>query len=175
MIKILFQCQIVITTPMELLKIALQDSGRVAASASLNTQAPAGAGATGATQAPPVKVKAPTATEIAMKVFKQKGFLGFYQGGTATLVRDVFFSAIYFPLFAYFNSMVRKYLPVFFDSFLTLKTLCFYRAKLILRLTRRLSTTHSDRVSLRVRWERISLRHLTVRLEKLHNLQIHRS
>ena len=125
MIKILFQCQIVITTPMELLKIALQDSGRVAASASLNTQAPAGAGATGATQAPPVKVKAPTATEIAMKVFKQKGFLGFYQGGTATLVRDVFFSAIYFPLFAYFNSMVRKYLPVFFDSFLTLKTLCF--------------------------------------------------
>ena len=89
---------------MELLKIALQDSGRVAASASLNTQA---AGAAGAAQAPPVKVKAPTATEIAMKVFKQKGFLGFYQGGTATLVRDVFFSAIYFPLFAYFNSMVR--------------------------------------------------------------------
>lgn len=97
-------CQIVITTPMELLKIALQDSGRVAASASLNAAA-AGAGAAGATQAPPVKVKAPTATEIAMKVFKQKGFLGFYQGGTATLVRDVFFSAIYFPMFAYFNSM----------------------------------------------------------------------
>lgn len=51
-------------------------------------------------------VAAPTATQIAMKVFKQKGFLGFYQGGTATLVRDVFFSSIYFPLFAYFNAKV---------------------------------------------------------------------
>jgi len=48
---------------------------------------------------------APTATQIAMKVFKQKGFFGFYQGGTATLARDVFFSAIYFPMFAYFNQM----------------------------------------------------------------------
>jgi hypothetical protein len=47
----------------------------------------------------------PTATQIAMKVFKQKGFFGFYQGGTATLARDVFFSSIYFPLFAYFNQM----------------------------------------------------------------------
>lgn len=81
-------CQIVITTPMELLKIALQDSGRVATMSA--SGAPAAA--------------APTATQIAIKVFKQKGFLGFYQGGTATLVRDVFFSSIYFPLFAYFNS-----------------------------------------------------------------------
>ncbi|CAF0819515.1 unnamed protein product [Brachionus calyciflorus] len=81
-------CQIVITTPMELLKIALQDSGRVAAMSGSNSNGPA-----------------PTATQIAMKVFKQKGITGFYQGGTATLARDVFFSAMYFPLFAYFNAM----------------------------------------------------------------------
>lgn len=87
-------CQIVITTPMELLKIALQDSGRVAT-------LKAGQAAAGQAAA---AVAAPTATQIAMQVFKQKGFLGFYQGGTATLVRDVFFSSIYFPLFAYFNA-----------------------------------------------------------------------
>ena len=102
---------------MELLKIALQDSGRVAASASMNA-APAAAAvgasaggaptAAAAAAAPVAKAKAPTATEVAMKVFKQKGFLGFYQGGTATLVRDVFFSALYFPLFAYFNSKVKE-------------------------------------------------------------------
>lgn len=39
-------------------------------------------------------------------MFKEKGFKGFYQGGTATLVRDVFFSAVYFPMFATFNQMV---------------------------------------------------------------------
>ena len=53
------------------------------------------------------EVKPPTATKIAMQVFKEKGFFGFYKGGAATLSRDVVFSAIYFPLFAYFNSMVK--------------------------------------------------------------------
>lgn len=82
-------CQIVITTPMELLKISLQDSGRVA-SLTANNGGKAVAG--------------PTATQVALKVFREKGFKGFYQGGTATLARDVFFSAMYFPLFAFFNS-----------------------------------------------------------------------
>lgn len=78
-------CQIVITTPMELLKISLQDSGRVAsADQSLKSQ---------------------SATQVALKVFREKGFRGFYQGGTATLSRDVFFSAVYFPMFATFNQM----------------------------------------------------------------------
>ena len=108
---------------MKLLKIALQDSGRVAASASLNAPAAAAGAAGAAAQAPPVKVKAPTATEIAMKVFKQKGFLGFYQGGTATLVRDVFFSAVYFPLFAYFNSLVSLvFFRLYFEGTLTVKS-----------------------------------------------------
>lgn len=60
-------------------------------------------------------LKVPTATEVAMKVYKEKGFFGFYKGGAATLTRDVFFSAIYFPLFAFFNSKViyRKRIKVF--------------------------------------------------------------
>ncbi len=113
-------CQIVITTPMELLKIALQDSGRVGKCTWLLlsalhavrlscicvctcviTKATIQSGGAAAKQA-----AAPTATQIAFAVFKQKGFLGFYQGGTATLVRDVTFSAIYFPLFAFFNQKV---------------------------------------------------------------------
>ncbi len=85
-------CQIVITTPMELLKIALQDSGRVA-SISNNSN-----------------VKPLSATQVAMNVFRQKGFAGLNQGGTATLARDVSFSAIYFPLFAIFNQQVFKFI-----------------------------------------------------------------
>jgi len=83
-------CQIVVTTPMELLKIALQDSGRVAA-----------ASTGGKTAAP---VASPTAIQIATKIFREKGMRGFFQGGTATLARDVTFSAMYFPLFAILNS-----------------------------------------------------------------------
>jgi hypothetical protein len=43
---------------------------------------------------------------MALQVFKEKGLFGFYKGGAATLTRDVFFSALYFPLFAFFNSKV---------------------------------------------------------------------
>jgi hypothetical protein len=55
-------------------------------------------------------VKPPTASQLALKVYKEKGFFGFYKGGAATLSRDVFFSAMYFPMFAYFNSLVCVYL-----------------------------------------------------------------
>lgn len=77
-------CQIVVTTPMELLKISLQDSGRTAA-----------AGA-----------KPVSATELVSKIFKEKGIKGFFHGGASTLARDVTFSACYFPLFATLNKMV---------------------------------------------------------------------
>jgi solute carrier family 25 glutamate transporter 18/22 len=50
---------------------------------------------------------------VATKIFKEKGLKGLYQGGTATLVRDVSFSAMYFPLFAYFNSQVKTRLFLF--------------------------------------------------------------
>jgi len=75
---------------MELLKIALQDSGRIAASLAKSG----------------IKQEAPTATKVAMDILRKRGFSGLYQGGISTLTRDVFFSAIYFPLFAFFNSKV---------------------------------------------------------------------
>jgi hypothetical protein len=95
---------------MELLKIALQDSGRIAASLAKTS------GGVGMKQE--VAVAAPTATRIAMDILRKKGFSGLYQGGVSTLTRDVFFSSIYFPLFAYFNSKVSQ-IP-FFRPILTL-------------------------------------------------------
>ena len=77
---------------MELLKISLQDSGRVNSTA-----------------------KPLTATQIAMDIFRKKGIKGFFHGGTATLARDVSFSAVYFPLFAILNQKV-KILYFKFDS-----------------------------------------------------------
>ncbi|CAF0780554.1 unnamed protein product [Adineta ricciae] len=72
-------CQIVVTTPMELLKIQRQmaksqNSGQV-----LN------------------------ARQIAMQLYREKGIVGLYKGVGATFTRDVIFSMMYFPLFAYFN------------------------------------------------------------------------
>lgn len=86
-------CQIVITTPMELLKIQLQDAGRLAAQAKL-------AGAAGGTAAAP-KI---SATSITMELLRTKGITGLYKGTAATMLRDVSFSIIYFPLFATLNS-----------------------------------------------------------------------
>jgi len=88
-------CQIVITTPMELLKIQLQDAGRIAALAKL---APTTAGG----PAPVVKV---SATTIATELLKSKGITGLYKGTAATCLRDVSFSMVYFPLFARLNSL----------------------------------------------------------------------
>lgn len=81
-------CQIVITTPMELLKIQMQDAGRLASQAKL-------AGKT----LPKV-----SATSIAMELIKEKGISGLYKGTGATMLRDVSFSMVYFPLFATLNS-----------------------------------------------------------------------
>ena len=78
--------------------LALQDSGRIAATVA----------SSGSKQA----TTAPTATKVALDILRRKGFSGLYQGGVSTLVRDVFFSAIYFPLFAFFNSKV-KHLAIF--------------------------------------------------------------
>eukprot|EP00914_Ancora_sagittata_P013087 GHVO01025456.1.p1 GENE.GHVO01025456.1~~GHVO01025456.1.p1 ORF type:complete len:234 (-),score=16.81 GHVO01025456.1:490-1191(-) len=73
-------CQIIVTTPMELLKIQLQDAGR-----------------TGSTKI--------SARQIATDLIKQKGLFGLYKGMNATFLRDVVFSGIYFPLFAHLNSL----------------------------------------------------------------------
>lgn len=80
-------CQIVITTPMELLKIQMQDAGRVAAQARL----------TGKT------IPKTSATKIALELLRSKGIFGLYKGIGATTLRDVSFSIVYFPLFATLN------------------------------------------------------------------------
>ncbi|VDO49196.1 unnamed protein product [Haemonchus placei] len=76
--------QMTITTPMELLKIQLQDQGRTAAKGD----------------------KKLTAFTLARNLVRQHGFAGLYKGLNSTLARDVTFSAIYFPLFAYLDSLI---------------------------------------------------------------------
>lgn len=101
-------CQIIITTPMELLKIQMQDAGRIASQAKLAGK----------------PVDKTSATKIALELFRQKGIFGLYKGIGATTLRDVTFSVVYFPLFATLN----QYGPrkndgsgeaVFFVSFLS--------------------------------------------------------
>lgn len=86
-------CQIIITTPMELLKIQLQDAGR---SATIDVAA-------GDTA-----VQKLSATRITIDLIKRKGIFGLYQGCGATLLRDITFSAIYFPLFAHLNAKGKR-------------------------------------------------------------------
>jgi solute carrier family 25 glutamate transporter 18/22 len=81
-------CQIIVTTPMELLKIQLQDAGRIATK-----------------QAEGVAVQKLTATRIALDLIRTRGILGLYKGLGATMFRDVTFSVVYFPLFAILNDM----------------------------------------------------------------------
>lgn len=76
-------CQIVITTPMELLKIQGQDAGRTAAQ----------------------QKQRPSALRVATDLVKSKGIAGLYRGVSATMLRDVSFSVIYFPLFAHLSSL----------------------------------------------------------------------
>lgn len=81
-------CQIIVTTPMELLKIQLQDAGRVSAQSVSGSPA----------------VIRTSATQIAMQLIRERGVVGLYRGVGATMLRDVTFSVIYFPLFAHLNA-----------------------------------------------------------------------
>nr|KAF6467796.1 solute carrier family 25 member 22 [Rousettus aegyptiacus] len=99
-------CQVIVTTPMEMLKIQLQDAGRIAAQKKiLATQAqlsPQG-GAQPPAEAP--AVARPTATQLARDLLQSRGLAGLYKGLGATLLRDVPFSIVYFPLFANLNQL----------------------------------------------------------------------
>jgi len=100
-------CQIVVTTPMELLKIQLQDAGRLAAS--------------GGSAAAPKKM---SALSITKELLRTKGIVGLYKGTGATMLRDVSFSVVYFPLFANLNSLGPRKAPgshesVFWWSFIS--------------------------------------------------------
>lgn len=81
--------QIIVTTPMELLKIQMQDAGRVAAQAKLAGKS----------------VPKTSATQIASQLIREKGIFGLYKGIGATGLRDVSFSIVYFPLFATLNGL----------------------------------------------------------------------
>ncbi|XDV18676.1 hypothetical protein PO909_024322, partial [Leuciscus waleckii] len=85
-------CQVIVTTPMEMLKIQLQDAGRIAEfSASLLQSS-----------------VSHDPLQLSRDLLKDKGITGLYTGLGATLLRDVPFSIIYFPLFANLNSLGRR-------------------------------------------------------------------
>lgn len=47
-----------------------------------------------------------TASALTLQLLKQRGIAGLYKGLGPTLARDVTFSVMYFPMFAYFDSLV---------------------------------------------------------------------
>ncbi|XP_015667427.1 mitochondrial glutamate carrier 1 [Protobothrops mucrosquamatus] len=115
-------CQVIVTTPMEMLKIQLQDAGRIAAQKkSMIGQAQLSPSAgTGAAES--VVETRMTAIQITRDLLRSKGIAGLYKGLGATLVRDVPFSVVYFPLFANLNKLGQKSPEVkapFYVSFLS--------------------------------------------------------
>ncbi|KAM9301861.1 mitochondrial glutamate carrier 1 [Gastrophryne carolinensis] len=94
-------CQVIVTTPMEMLKIQLQDAGRLAAQRKLV----ASSGGAGSAEA---SVARPTAMAISRELLRKEGIAGLYKGLGATILRDVPFSIIYFPLFANLNKLGQK-------------------------------------------------------------------
>ena len=78
-------CQISVTTPMDLLKIQMQDEGRVASQRKDSS-------------------KSSTISTV-KKLLEEKGFIGLWKGLRATALRDVTFSVIFFPIFTNLNKI----------------------------------------------------------------------
>lgn len=115
-------CQVIVTTPMEMLKIQLQDAGRIAAQKKLMAAQAQLSSATSAGAAESVVETRTTAMQITRELLRSKGIAGLYKGLGATLLRDVPFSIVYFPLFANLNKLGQKSPDVkapFYVSFLS--------------------------------------------------------
>uniref|UniRef100_A0A183T0Q7 Mitochondrial glutamate carrier 1 n=1 Tax=Schistocephalus solidus TaxID=70667 RepID=A0A183T0Q7_SCHSO len=125
-------CQIIVTTPMELLKIQLQDAGRTAGECHLifplrdrnpgrqtvncckltveiylfvHSHKGMAASVTVNGSAVASGTNRLSATRLALGLIREKGIFGLYRGVGATALRDVTFSVMYFPLFAHFDNL----------------------------------------------------------------------
>uniref|UniRef100_A0A663M7D4 Solute carrier family 25 member 22 n=1 Tax=Athene cunicularia TaxID=194338 RepID=A0A663M7D4_ATHCN len=81
-------CQVIVTTPMEMLKIQLQDAGRIAAQKKLMAAQAQLSSSSGAGAAEPAVERRPTATQITRELLRSKGIAGLYKGLGATLLRQ---------------------------------------------------------------------------------------
>lgn len=97
--------QSVATNPMELVKIRMQLAGLAIKTANeeLTAAAAQGEAAVAAATQNLAKVEASNPTTI-KGVVRRAGFFGLYHGIRATLLRDVPFSAMFFPLYGMLNS-----------------------------------------------------------------------